>query len=193
MPTIIYLHGFASIGTSPKSDALVAAFGRDCVFSPDLPTNPNQTVTMVSEMVHQVVNFPLIFVGTSLGGFWAHYFAQQLGAACIMVNPSMNPAKKIVERVGKTYENYKTGELFTVTADYIAGFARCQSEVANLHRATSINLFLAEDDDVIDYRETCALMTHYDSRTITPDGGHRYAEHWDKVVDKARELARALA
>ncbi|MDD2775927.1 MAG: hypothetical protein PHU06_08225 [Gallionella sp.] len=135
----------------------------------------------------------MIFIGTSLGGFWAHYFAQRFGAACIMVNPSMNPAEKVAARVGKTYENYKTGEFFTVTADYITGFARCQSEAENLHRATSIHLFLAEDDDVIDYHETCALMPHYDSRTITPDGGHRYAEHWDTVVDKARELAHALA
>lgn len=103
MPTIIYLHGFASIGTSPKSDALVAAFGRDCVFSPNLPTDPEQTIAIVSEIVARVVNFPLIFVGTSLGGFWAHYFAQRFDAACIMVNPSMNPAEKVAERVGKTY------------------------------------------------------------------------------------------
>ncbi|MDD4929031.1 MAG: hypothetical protein PHP85_07135 [Gallionella sp.] len=193
MATIIYLHGFASAGISPKSDALVAAFGREYVFAPDLPVSPEGTVAIVTALVREARSYPLIFVGTSLGGFWANYFAQKFNSPCIMVNPSMNPGKAMTARVGSVFRNHKTGEEFSITQEHAMSFERCRTEALAHPDSELVNLFLAKDDEVIDYRETCTLIPRYKSRVITPDGGHRYSDHWEMVVDKARELAGQAA
>jgi predicted esterase YcpF (UPF0227 family) len=189
MATIIYLHGFASAGASPKSDALIDAFGKECVFAPDLPIDPAKTIDVVTNIVRKATSYPVIFIGTSLGGFWANYFSHKFDTPCILVNPSMDPGKKMSTRVGTTFKNYKTGEDVVVNAQHVAAFDRCRSEALELRNGTLINLFLAEDDDVIDYKDTCDQIPSFKSRTITKDGGHRYAEHWDQVINKAQELA----
>ena len=190
MATIIYLHGFASVGASPKSDALIARFGIDHVFAPDLPIDPDQTIAIVIDIVRNATSFPIVFVGTSLGGFWAHYFSQTVKAPCVLVNPSMNPAATMASRVGEVFKNYKTDEEIIITPEHVAAFERYRVAALALSNGALINLFLAEDDDVIDYRDTCDRIPSYRSRTITKDGGHRYAAHWEQVVDKVQELAK---
>ncbi len=189
MTTIIYLHGFASVGSGAKSDALIAAFGQNNVYAPDLPVDPIKTKEIVNDIVRKSINYPLIFIGTSLGGFWADYFAHKFDAACILVNPAMNPGKLMAEKVGQIFTNFKTGEEITVTQEQVAEFDRCRNEAINLANGYLVHVFLAEDDDVIDYQDTLAQIRYHRSLIITKNGGHRYTEHWDKVVAKALDLA----
>lgn len=188
MSTIIYLHGFASKGNSAKSAALVSEFGADAVYAPDLPIDPDDTIKVVSSIVRSVNSYPIIFVGTSLGGFWANYFAQKFDASCVIVNPSVTPEVTMASRVGKLQPNYSTGEDITVTDEIVTKFQKYKDEAMALYNGALVNLFLAKDDNIIDYQQVLQYLKYYNSLTVTDDGGHRYDTKWDLVVNKVKEL-----
>lgn len=188
---IIYLHGFASVGTGPKSDAFIKEFGAENVIAPDLPLDPDQVETLIDSLTAHINEENVIFVGTSLGGFWAHYFAHKYGDTCVLVNPSTSPSKTMWERVGHTIHNYKTGALIPVLEEYAAKFKEREDFVASnteYKRGERTHLFVAKDDDVIPYTEVLESIPFSASCTVTPKGGHRYDKLWHTVVNKVKEL-----
>lgn len=189
MPTIIYLHGFASSGTGAKSAALAAVYGEDHVHAPDLPISPDNVKSIVDDIVRNITNFPLVFVGTSLGGFWANYFAQLYDAPCVIVNPSTTPSVNMLGRVGQPMINYKTGDMITVTLDDVAAYVRCEVEAAEDFNGALVNLFVARDDDVIDCESTLKRLPFTKTCVVTDTGGHRYDTLWHTVIERVQELA----
>jgi uncharacterized protein len=180
MTTIVYLHGFASAGDSEKSRAIRARFPDCKVVAPDLPTIPD-----IPELLKQVAGDEnLIFVGTSLGGFWANFFAQLTTSRAVIVNPSTQPS---VSLAGAETVNYRTGKLVTVTPDDLAQFISAEKMIRQFYTGSLIDLFLAQDDEVLPYEATLQALPDCKSVKITADGGHRYAQHWDQVLDKIAE------
>jgi predicted esterase YcpF (UPF0227 family) len=185
---IIYLHGFGSSGKSAKSDALKAVFGDDHVEAPNLPINPRSVVEMVQSIVKNNKDEPIVFVGTSLGGFYAHYFSTKFDAPCVLVNPSTEPHITMRERLGKS-KNYATGEDFWVTEDFIDEWEAMATEIAFDQNGANIHLFLAADDDVLNPEVARKNIPYIKSLTVTEDGGHRYDLHWDKVIEAIKTIA----
>lgn len=186
--TIIYLHGFASTGTSVKSKSLKDSFSNLDVIAPDLPVDPDETIQIIDSIVSQVSSYPLIFVGTSLGGFWANYFAQKHDAIAILINPSTRPDKTMVERIGKPLSNYVTGQPINVTQSCVDAFAKYRKEAESLYNGNLVHVFLAKDDETIDYKLALDDLKYFKSITITPTGSHRYNDHWNRVINKISEL-----
>jgi predicted esterase YcpF (UPF0227 family) len=184
---IIYLHGFGSAGDSPKSQALRAAYGDDAVISPDLPMDPDAVIAKIATIVHENKEYPIIFVGTSLGGFYANYFAQRYDAPCVLVNPSTSPSKTMAARLGK-HTNYVTGQEFEITDRHVATFAAMEDAIKDQNGAL-ISLFLAEDDDVLDPTIAMQYFPFTRTKVVTKDGGHRFEKHWDAVVDHIRTIS----
>jgi predicted esterase YcpF (UPF0227 family) len=174
---IIYLHGYGSSGNGPKTDLLVQRFGRENVAAPDLPVNPNQVVAIVNKIVHETKTFPLIFVGSSLGGFWANYFAQLWDAPCIIVNPAILPSEQLLrhgvsEKVADLYKPYE---------------AKLYGDSLNNNL---INLFAAKDDEIASYENTLKTFPNAKFTEITDTGGHRYLSNWNAVMDRIEELGQ---
>lgn len=188
MPTIIYLHGFASIGKSAKSDALIQQFGSESVFAPDLPIDPDKVIATVTDIVRAARHFPVVFVGTSLGGFWANYFAQKFDAPCVIVNPSISPDITMEKRIGIMQNNYATGESISITPEIVQKFKKCKDEAMSIYNGALVNIFLAKNDDVLDYKATIDSLKFHNSLSVTETGGHRYDEEWGSVVTKVQQL-----
>jgi hypothetical protein len=131
---------------------------------------------------HKHNDYPLLFVGTSLGGFYANYFAQTFDAPCVLVNPSTAPHVSLAARVG-WHVNYATGEPFEVKAEHLRQFEQMHARAQGLQNDALVHLFLAEDDSVIAHDVALATFPYARHRVVTPDGGHRYERHWDAVVD----------
>lgn len=181
MTTIVYLHGFASTGDSDKSRSLRMEFMNTTVLAPDLNVVPIRQVWKLL----QEINGELIFVGTSLGGFWANYFAQATNSRAILVNPSVTPSTTLK---GVETTNYKTGKAVIVTDDDIEALADAERAIALTYNGSLIDLFLAADDDVLPYLPTLTALKGYNSAHITHDGGHRYNDNWDLVLNKLATL-----
>ena len=181
---IIYLHGFASIGNSDKSAALRAKFGAENVAAPDLPVDPDEVESIVNQIISQNTSYPVIFVGTSLGGFWAHYFSQKWDAPCVIVNPATNPSVLLRKYIDAPAHNYYKNTPVPVTEKMLEGYAAREAwlQQEGNTNGSLINMFVATDDAVIDHKFTRAALPHTKLYAVMPNGGHRFMAHWDKVV-----------
>ncbi len=92
----------------------------------------------------------VVVIGTSLGGFWADYFANRIGArGLIMVNPVADPAARATKHLGAHYSK-KRDKTVVVTEQTVADYAALEPAAdAGIERL----LLLCKDDDVLDFRE----------------------------------------
>lgn len=178
---IVYLHGFGSSGNSEKSQALKARFGDENVWSPDLPLDADEVINMVANYVHRVNDYPIVFVGTSLGGFYANYFAQRFDCPSVLVNPAFNPGQSLSKSLGE-HKNYATGLPFELTQDHLGKWVAMRNDITDTNGAL-VNLFIALDDEVIDAGQMIEAFPHYRYRKTFEQAGHRFSSHWSEVVD----------
>lgn len=188
MALVIYLHGFASKGESPKSIALAENLVNHTVVAPDLPIDPVKVERIVNDIVESHHERPVVFVGTSLGGFWANYFAQRYDAPCVIANPSPQPSVTMAARLGKELPVYGTDRTIQVTESDIAGFLRAEEYLAHNTNGALINLFVAKDDEQLDYNEMIQAFPFTALIAVTETGGHRFERNWYMVVKRVREL-----
>lgn len=95
MPTVLYIHGFASAGSSGTAIVmrnLLYPHGVQVV-SPDVPTSPLEAQRMLHGMVDELR--PDLIVGTSMGAMYAE---QMRGVPRILVNPSFHMARMLTFR-----------------------------------------------------------------------------------------------
>lgn len=187
--TIIHLHGFLSTGVSDKSNQIKAAFPDTKVLSPDLYFNPQQIIETVDQLIRglSVEDYPIVFVGTSLGGFWSNYFAQKYDCSCVIVNPCVDPSVTFIGRTGE-YKKYTVDEMVTVTDADLEQYAVLKSQSDSIYNGYLVNLFLAKDDELIPYTDTLDVLKHTRSTVITQTGGHRFVDEWNQVIDKLKTL-----
>lgn len=89
---ILYLHGFASAGSSGSATHLrnmLYEYGVE-VLSPDIPVMPVEALQMLKNLVAE--QQPSLVIGTSMGGM---YTEQMYGTPRIMVNPSFHMARHL--------------------------------------------------------------------------------------------------
>ena len=178
---LVYFHGFGSAGNSAKSQALKARFGDDNVWSPNLPLDAFEVIDMVADYVRSVKDYPIIFSGTSLGGFYANYFAQRFDCPCVLVNPAFNPGQSLSKSLGQ-HNNYATGLPFELTQNHLDKWNAMKADNTDINGAL-INLFIALDDEVIDAQQMLAAFPHYKYLKTFEKAGHRFEQHWPEVVD----------
>lgn len=189
---IVYLHGFASSGTSAKVDALRERFGYDNVLAPNLPFDPEAVVDMVNDLVSTFLvkrktGEKLIFVGTSLGAFYANFFGQVYDCPVVLVNPSSNPSESLKARLGPNV-NYMTGEEFMVSVAHLDKLEMMRKKVAETYSGALVSLFVSRDDEVIPYESMLESFPYTSKTVIMEDGGHRFTQYWNLVVDRLGEL-----
>lgn len=95
MKKAIYLHGFASAGSTGTATTMRnLLYGRDVmVLSPDIPVSPLQAQQTLSDLVQ--TEQPDIIVATSMGAMYAE---QLRGVPRILVNPSFHMARLLTFR-----------------------------------------------------------------------------------------------
>jgi predicted esterase YcpF (UPF0227 family) len=189
---IVYLHGFASTGSSPKVNALRERFGSDKVMSPDLPFNPFEVHKLINSLVQDFLSKrkegeKLVFVGTSLGAFYSNFFGHLYDCPVVLVNPSVYPNETLASRLGSN-RNYVTGEEFFVSLAHLEDLDQMRKYLEANYTGSLVNLFLAKDDDVIPYDVALEAYKYPAFVKVTEDGGHRFNDYWDLVVDRVEEI-----
>lgn len=101
--TIMYVHGFASSGSSGTVMALRRHFMGWRVVAPDLPIDPFEAMELLHRMVDE--ERPAVVIGTSMGGM---YTQQLRGVRRIIVNPSFEMSRSLL--FGKMGRNKYTSK-----------------------------------------------------------------------------------
>ncbi|EKE83694.1 YqiA/YcfP family alpha/beta fold hydrolase [Idiomarina xiamenensis] len=176
----LYLHGFESSPASEKA-VLVGDFLRQqltseqslarCYQVPAIPATVTATRELLMGLVEQHRQTPISgIVGSSLGGFWAHWLASQLACRALLINPAVYPAQLLQHYAGERIHPY-SGERYHLQQADLDGLRQMQTE---LRDDAELWVLLQRGDETLDYRLAASFYRHQ-RLTIEAGGNHRFA------------------
>lgn len=183
---VIYLHGFASSGHSSKSNWLREQFA-DSSFefvSPDLPNKPRNAALFLESYFADMAGEKVCLIGTSLGGFFAAFYAAKLDWPAVLINP-LADIEDLTGTVMGENVNFATGEQFIVDESDGVYLTRMSDVMGTSEMATL--LLLDKGDELLDYQK--ALDRYGDrAQVMLYEGGSHRFDHLDEAMDEINTL-----
>jgi predicted esterase YcpF (UPF0227 family) len=102
-------------------------------------------------------------VGSSLGGFYARWFALQTRCRAALLNPAIFPARDLARYIGEQTTWQNPEERFFFQPDYIDELASLEADIHRLSSPMRSTLkapqfaLIAKGDEVLDWREMQAF------------------------------------
>ncbi|WMW79465.1 YqiA/YcfP family alpha/beta fold hydrolase [Undibacterium cyanobacteriorum] len=183
---ILYLHGFRSSPLSFKARLLTDYFreqGRSHEFvCPALPASPAAAIALARSIVQQHPEQEWSLIGSSLGGCYATFLAEELNCKAVLLNPAVKPPRELASYVGIT-TNYHTGEEFEFKAAYVDELKALA--VDKITKPERYFLMAATGDEVLDWREMVAHYAGAQQFVIegSDHGISEFADYLQMVVD----------
>jgi len=174
----IYLHGFNS------------AYRQDSQKVVDLSTIGEvsgityDTFDTFSNILNHIVSqvpdsSDVVFVGTSLGGFWAAHMGRYFGVPSVIINPCTDPFTMLRKYVGLPQVNYQTGEERTLTQRNVDTY---RTALVNDEQFDLLPLVLLDmGDKTIDSQETLTRLQGFPTNTW--EGGSHQFEHMKEALE----------
>jgi uncharacterized protein len=182
---ILYLHGFRSSPLSMKARLTgerMAQLGRSAQFlCPQLPASPRLAMELAFGLVHGVPAGELAIIGSSLGGYYATWMAEQLGCRAVLLNPAVVPMLDLDQHVGVTTA-YHSDQPFEFKREYIEELRALA--VPRISRPERYFLLACTGDEVLDYRD---MVKHYPGarQKVVQGSDHaisEYAHYLEEVL-----------
>ena len=158
--TLVYLHGFKSGPQSQKAQLIKQTLTQHPEFGgrlliPNLGFDARAPLGALEADLASAAQ-PFLFIGSSLGGYYATYLAERspIVRACaapakvILINPSVKPFELLPDYLGWV-NNLYTGESFEVTPEYFELLKNYQ--VDNISHPERYLLLTKSKDEVLDY------------------------------------------
>jgi predicted esterase YcpF (UPF0227 family) len=161
---ILYLHGYRSSPDSFKARMLADEMARRGLSAdwrcPQLPPSPRQAVDLAMALAREQLAVlaqrgqasprGLTVIGSSLGGYYAGWLAEQLDCKAVLLNPAVHAARDLATQVGPQ-TMYHSGAPFEFRAEYVDELAAL--ETAAPTRPERYFLVAATGDELLDWRE----------------------------------------
>jgi len=181
---IIYLHGFSSGANSHKAGIFEKYFKQYEISIPEYRSHqPRHSVGYLNDYVRQNAAMSkspgIMLIGSSLGGYYAQYLANQHDFifAAVLINPCLQPQITLASQIGEQL-NCVTGKSFYFSEEDYESLAQYDVPRNKLIKSTLV--LLDQGDEIIDYR---FAQEKYKGkgRVIVYPGG----DHWFKHLDQA--------
>lgn len=124
-------------------------------------------------------------IGSSLGGFYATWVAQQTGCKAVLLNPAVEPARDLSRHIGQQTSWHDPTESFYFRPEYVDELrvldAQARSSEPMPERFFAI---VAKGDEVLDWRE---MVGRYPGShlKLLESGDHAlsdFEDHLDEVI-----------
>lgn len=187
---IIYLHGFRSAPASFKARALhqrLLERGFNHHFwCEQLPPSPRAAIDLATAAIAQAraAGQQPAVVGSSLGGYYATWLAEQHGLRAVLVNPAVLAPLSLESYVG-IQDNLYTGQSFEFTLEHIAEMRAL--EVPRPSKMERYWLLVASGDEVLDYRH--AVDRYAGARQTVIEGDNHSFSCWHEYLDEVIDFA----
>jgi len=184
---ILYLHGFRSSPQSFKARLLaerMQQLGRAAEYlCPQLPASPAAAIAIAQNCIQACDPAELTLIGSSLGGYYATWLAEQLGCRtrAVLLNPAVKPPRDLEQYIGVSTQ-YHSDQPFEFKREYIAELQTLQ--IDRITRPERYFLMAATGDEVLDWQE---MIGHYpQARQLVIQGSDHgiseFAEYVDAVL-----------
>ena len=155
---ILYLHGFRSSPQSAKARLMAQHMAKKHPgvhwWCPQLPPSPKEAMAMLLDGVKDWPRASMAVVGSSLGGFYATYVAEQMGCRAALLNPAVDPARDLAKYIGEQSSWHDAQERFFFRPEFIQELR--DLTLTGLSQTERTFALIAKGDEVLDWREMTA-------------------------------------
>jgi len=152
---LLYLHGFRSSPQSAKARQMAAHVAAHHpgvhLWCPQLPPSPRAAMQQVAQGIADWPRSAMAVVGSSLGGFYASWVAQQARCPSVLLNPAVDPARDLERYIGEQTAWHDPAERFFFLPEYIGELRAL--DVRGLPAAGPELAIIAKGDELLDWRE----------------------------------------
>ncbi len=172
---LFYLHGYMSSERSQKgmlTEAYLAQnFPEIIMHRPRLDDEPARAMAALSDVLERLVSQQeqVALIGSSLGGFYAHYLAERLAIPAVLINPAVAPYRLLANFLGEQTNPY-TGRTLVLTETHMDELKALESPVS---QPQLIQLWIESADEVLEPQLALDYFAKCDCR-VRPGGDHRY-------------------
>ncbi|MBY6210215.1 hypothetical protein KUV95_01490 [Microbulbifer agarilyticus] len=186
-PLLVYLHGFLSSPQSFKCQQLkqwLQATRPDIVFyAPLISPYPAQAAAALGKALADFTaqhQGPIGLVGSSMGGFWSTWLAEQHKLPAVVVNPAVTPSRFMPNYIGQDLKPY-SGEDFTyrLQREDVDNMQRLEAEIPGTLGARYW-LLAQRGDETLDCSE--AEQFYLGQRQTVEDGGDHSFQGFDRYM-----------
>jgi predicted esterase YcpF (UPF0227 family) len=151
---ILYIHGYNSTGEE-TSRKIREGTDKQVIIVQYPFENADQSFETIKSKIEEYLSEDIILVGSSLGGFWANYFAERFNLRVVLINPAIHPSQTL-KKYQKDTEKYAKYE---------------HIPVKGIHRSIILGL----SDEVISPKDTIEYYDKsYSQLYLFPHEGHRF-------------------
>lgn len=152
---LLYLHGFRSSPRSAKAQLVQHRMATRhpgvTLWTPQLPPSPRAAMALVMQGIADWPRERMAVIGSSLGGFYATWVAEQTGCRAALLNPAVAPARDLARYIGEQTSWHDPEDHFFFRPEFI-------DELQALHcpsltRPERYYALIAKGDEVLDWRE----------------------------------------
>lgn len=183
---LLYLHGFRSSPQSTKARRMAAVVAQRYPqvqwWCPQLPPSPAAAMAQLTQGIAAWPLETMAVVGSSLGGYYATWIAQQTGCRAVLLNPAVSPARDLAHYIGEQTAWHDPQERFFFRPEFVDELRALDAgPLTDLDRYAAI---IAKGDEVLDWRE---MQARYKGAHITLLEGSDHAlgdfeNHLDSVL-----------
>ncbi len=164
---LLYMHGFRSSPQSQKAQIIKELCSEAGIefAAPDLNMPPAAAAEKLSGTFAELsrAHDKVALAGSSLGGFYCAWLAQQTAARAALLNPAVHPWEVVKNYLGEQ-TIYGTTRTIFVTPEYAAQLQALQTP--SFTHPERVFLVLATGDEVLDWNEAAALYNQSPSMVI---------------------------
>jgi predicted esterase YcpF (UPF0227 family) len=190
MPTthLLYLHGFRSSPQSAKARQVAARVAAQhpgvTLWCPQLAASPREAMALVMHGIRHWPRDSMATVGSSLGGFYASWVAEQTACRAVLLNPAVNPARDLAKYIGEQTYWHAPDEHFFFRPEFVDELrALTAGPLRDLGQYFAV---IAKGDEVLDWREMVARYTGARIKLL-PDSDHALSD-FDAHIDEVFEF-----
>jgi len=168
---LLYLHGFRSSPQSAKAQRVAAYMAQHHpdvqLWCPQLPPSPRAAMELVSAGLAAWPQERMAVVGSSLGGYYATWVAQQARCPSVLLNPAVDPARDLASHIGDQTSWHDPAEHFYFAPEFVGELQAL--DVRGQAPAARQLAIIAKGDEVLEWREMVARYPQAELRLL--EGG----------------------
>ena len=177
---IFYFHGFASSADSTKAlvfqNFIKKRFPNVQLHVPNIDNSIEKSFVQLEDLVNKNSTNKL-FMGSSLGGFYASYFAEKYNSKAVLINPASNPYRGMEMYLGKNI-NYSTNEEFYLTKEDLEVLE--EKNVSSINNPSNYLVLVETGDEVIPFKYTLEFYKGCNFCVVN-GGSHSFDSFQDKL------------
>ncbi len=182
---ILYIHGFASSAFGSKPQHFKALGCDEPVLVPSLHYSPDlaiQTLVDLITMLRQCSDAQLSdikLVGSSLGGYYAHYLARRFGLRAVLINPAVYPYRRLEEALG-LMTHYYDHSRFEWQEQHLRMLELY--DAGRWQQGDELLVLLQKGDELLDWKEAYEKLSG--AEMVVEAGGSHSFEHIESHFER---------